>query len=88
MGQDAALMWGWTFLLFWASRKPLERKGVILITLFPALLGLILNTTNIIMRYSTLKNEAVNLFGAIVIFIFFGFSYFNARDIKRKTQSQ
>ena len=30
-----ALMLGWTVLLFWAQRKPLERADILLITLFP-----------------------------------------------------
>ncbi len=30
-----ALMLGWTVLLFWAQRKPVERAGILLITLFP-----------------------------------------------------
>jgi len=38
----AALMAGWTVLLFWADRKPVERRAILLITLFPVLTGLIL----------------------------------------------
>jgi hypothetical protein len=30
-----ALMLGWTILLFWAQRKPVERADILLITLFP-----------------------------------------------------
>ncbi len=33
----AALMWGWTILLIWASHKPVERKNVMTITLVPVL---------------------------------------------------
>lgn len=33
----APLMLGWTALLLWADRKPLERKGVLLLTVFPLL---------------------------------------------------
>ncbi len=33
----AALMWGWTALLIWASHKPVERKNVMTITLVPVL---------------------------------------------------
>jgi hypothetical protein len=36
----AALMAGWTVLLVWADRKPVERRGVILLTLVPVLAGL------------------------------------------------
>ena len=38
----ASLMLGWTVLLIWADRKPVERKGVIMITVIPVLIGLIL----------------------------------------------
>jgi hypothetical protein len=38
MGMGAPLMLGWTILLLWADRKPLERKDILLITL-PVILG-------------------------------------------------
>lgn len=38
----ASLMLGWTVLLIWADRKPLERKGIILITAIPVVIGLVL----------------------------------------------
>jgi hypothetical protein len=38
----ASLMLGWTVLLIWADRRPLERKGVLLITVFPVIIGLAL----------------------------------------------
>src|SRR5512134_3560910 len=37
MDVGASLMLSWTVLLIWADRKPLERKGVLLMTVFPAL---------------------------------------------------
>jgi hypothetical protein len=37
----ASLMLGWTFLLAWGSLKPVERKGVILLTVVPVLAGLL-----------------------------------------------
>lgn len=37
MGVGASLMLSWTVLLLWADRKPMERKGVLLLTVFPAL---------------------------------------------------
>jgi hypothetical protein len=42
MGLGASLMAGWTVLLFWADRKPVERRDIMLITLFPVLSGLVL----------------------------------------------
>ena len=43
LGIASALMFGWTALLIWADRKPLERKGVLLLTAFPVVIGLALN---------------------------------------------
>jgi len=34
MGLAASLMFGWTVLLLWAYRRPVERKGVLVITMF------------------------------------------------------
>jgi hypothetical protein len=42
MGLGASLMMGWTFLLIWADRRPVERRGVLLLTAFPVLFGLII----------------------------------------------
>jgi hypothetical protein len=43
MGMGASLMIGWTVLLLWADRRPLERRGVLPITLCPVVAGLVLN---------------------------------------------
>lgn len=40
MGTAASLMTGWTFLLLWAVRKPIERRIVILLTAFPVVTGM------------------------------------------------
>lgn len=36
----ASLMLGWTALLIWADREPVERKAVLILTVFPVVLGL------------------------------------------------
>lgn len=40
MSVGGTLMTGWTFLLLWAVRKPIERRFVILLTAFPVVFGL------------------------------------------------
>ena len=40
MGIGGSLMTGWTFLLIWAVRKPVERRMVILLTAFQVVFGL------------------------------------------------
>jgi len=43
MGMGASLMIGWTALLLWADRKPVERKGVLPLTVLPVIAGLAAN---------------------------------------------
>jgi hypothetical protein len=43
MGMGASLMLGWTILLLWADRKPLERRGILPITILPVVAGLMIN---------------------------------------------
>jgi hypothetical protein len=40
MHVGASLMAGWTGILIWAAIKPIERRGIIPITVFPLLSGL------------------------------------------------
>jgi hypothetical protein len=40
MGIGGSLMTGWTFLLLWGVREPIERRAVILLTAFPVVFGL------------------------------------------------
>jgi hypothetical protein len=42
MGMGAPLMLAWTVLLLWADRKPIERKGILPITLL-VVLGEVIN---------------------------------------------
>jgi hypothetical protein len=40
MGIGGSLMTGWTFLLVWAIKEPIERRCVILLTAFPVVFGM------------------------------------------------
>jgi hypothetical protein len=42
MGMGASLMVGWTALV-WADRKPMERRGVLPLTVLPVIAGLAMN---------------------------------------------
>ena len=37
----ASLMLGWTVLLIWGSQKPFERRGLLIITVFPVITGIV-----------------------------------------------
>jgi hypothetical protein len=63
MGIAGSLMTGWTILLIWAVRKPIERKMVSLLTAFPVVFGIFIvsltgylngNTSNIWLIAKTL----------------------------------
>lgn len=78
----ASLMLGWVCLLLWADRKPVERKGVLLLTIVPVLVSLIYAgiyavTTNLI----TAGNMAPTWIQQGVLVLLFGFSYLNARKL-------
>jgi hypothetical protein len=41
MNLAAALMAGWTVLLFWGAAQPIERRDVLLIVVCPSILGIV-----------------------------------------------
>ena len=85
MYMGVALMAGWTVLLIWADRKPMERKGIILITIFPVVIGIMLAGI-----YTVLSGMVsfISLISTLVIqvflIVFFLFSYFYARSVEKK----
>jgi hypothetical protein len=83
VGQDVALMFGWTFLLIWAVRKPIERRGVLFLTIFPVLIGLIINAVNgFLYGFIALKNVIPLLLGQSVLVVLFAIGYVVARNIE------
>ena len=86
MGMGASLMLGWAALLLWADRKPLERKGVLLITVLPVVLGLALNEIVAVLAgfLPTATTIPVWIAQAIIAGLFV-FSYVGARSIRPPT---
>ncbi len=81
-GRAASLMVGWSCLLLWADRKPTERKGVLLITIFPVLLGLAISGLFAVQSHFIGASAMVPTWNAQgLLAILFGFSYINARDL-------
>lgn len=81
LGMAASLMLGWTCLLLWANAKPIERRGVLLLTVIPVLGGLALT-----ILFGRL-NDYIPPSGAIptwimqsVLATLFLFSYFNSKQ--------
>lgn len=79
----APLMAGWTVLLLWADRKPLERRGVLAITV-PAIAGLMANDAYAV-RAGRLSGVSVAPVRALQIGLagLFGYSLARARSAER-----
>jgi hypothetical protein len=76
----ATLMLGWTGLLIWADRKPLERKGILPLTVFPVVFGLAANNVYAAATGLTPLLSVIPLLAMqCIISCLFLFSYFNAR---------
>jgi hypothetical protein len=88
MGIGAALMLGWTVLLLWGARKPLERKGVLLLTVVPVICGLFAAAVaGVVTGLSPLSASLtvlvfLPLLGGLLLF-----SYLNARRAEAAVRS-
>jgi hypothetical protein len=83
MGLGASLMIGWTFLLIWADRRPVERRGVLLLTVFPVLFGIIITGiySVVIGLISADKMVPTWIFQGLITGLYL-FSYVYTRDLK------
>ena len=88
LGLAASLMLGWTILLIWADRKPLERKGVLLLTAFPVVSGLLMAEIYAVIS-GIISIERMLPTGAFLVglIVLFSFGYFNARTAADEEQS-
>ena len=89
--QGAGLIWSkyfgtvailWTCLLLWADRKPLERRGVALLTFFVVAGLMCINIYAIVQALVPMLNPLILIVMQIMLLILFGFSYINSRDNK------
>lgn len=79
LGMGASLMLGWTVLLIWADRKPLERRGVLLLTVCPVILGLALTTLyGVVTSYIPISRAISVWVFQVVLVALFLFSYFRS----------
>jgi hypothetical protein len=83
MGLGASLMAGWTLLLIWADRKPVERKGVLPLTVFPVIFGIALTGAVTLAKSDLVKTRRmIPLFiNQAAIAALFAYSYHNAGDL-------
>ena len=83
-----ALMLGWTFLLIWADRKPLERKAILLLTIFPVIVGLMATSiVTYVAGFATIGTLVTNLVIQTALIVLMGFSYWYARSLDNRTEA-
>ena len=82
MAIAAAMMAGWTVLLIWADRKPLERRGVLLLTIIPVKVCLDLS------NYYLIAYDVVTVTGMIpgwiqsfLVYALMIYAYVNSRSL-------
>lgn len=81
--RGAHLMIGWTVLLLWADRKPVERKDILLITLCPVEAGRLVYLIYARMAgFISLGQVISNLIIEIIFIVFFFIGYLNAKHIE------
>jgi hypothetical protein len=61
MGLGASLMAGWTVLLLWGAVRPIERRDLLLITVFPVLTGIVIATAVAVRRGVVLRRRITPL---------------------------
>lgn len=83
LGMGAALMAGWTILLIWGSLKPLDRKGILVITVFPVILGIVIAQVYAVSSGYIETGKMIPVWIHLtVISSFFLFAYYKAKNIK------
>lgn len=83
LGLGASVIAGWALLLIWADRKPVERKGVLLLTLFPVITGIILAEVYAYASgFMALESVLPTILYLVGLSVLFTFSYWNAREAR------
>ena len=84
LANGAPLMFGWTLLLFWADRKPVQRKDILLLTL-PVVFGYVLIKIHAIFSGIGAWQDSILLFiHQAALMGMFIFSYLQNRDTDSK----
>jgi hypothetical protein len=82
MGMGAPLMLAWTVLLVWADRKPLERRGILPITILVILGEVINELIGVQSRFISIQAASLTWFAQAVLIALMAFSYSNSRKVE------
>lgn len=84
-GMVFAIMISWTVLMIWADRKPLERKDTIMLTAFPLLTVLLVDTIFVIaVGLVTLVDILAIQLVYIFLIILFTTSYYLTKNLEQR----
>lgn len=61
MGIGSSLMAGWTLLLLWGAKSPIERRALLLLTVFPVITGIVFATVIAVRNRVVLLSRVVPL---------------------------
>ena len=61
MGIAASLMAGWTLLLLWGAQNPIERRDILLLTVFPVITGIVIATVFAARNHIVLHSRVIPL---------------------------
>jgi hypothetical protein len=79
------MVFAWTCTLLWADRKPLERKGVLLLTCVPVIIGLVsVKGYAIIYHFASPIGLGLIIGMLVVLFILFLFSYRHSTEMNAR----
>jgi len=82
MGVGASLMFGWTALLLWAYQEPEERKGILLLTIFPVIPGLVATQVwALAADQVSVQRGLPPMMGSLALALLMGFSYWKASAV-------
>jgi len=75
MGYGASLMLAWTILLYWAFRKPLERRYIALFTILILLCFVVTEIVSINLGYIQLSKVVPSLVLQVILLTVFSYSF-------------
>jgi peptidoglycan/LPS O-acetylase OafA/YrhL len=86
MGLAASLMFGWVALLLWANNRPMERKGVLIITIFPVISGLVgTGFWAVQVGLFPLQKIVPSTILGVVLICLMAFSYWRAKVVEKRS---
>ena len=82
MAIAASMMAGWTVLLIWADRKPVERRGILLLTIVPVKVCLDLSNYYLIAYdFLTVADMIPGWIESFLVYVLMIYAYVNSRDL-------